>query len=319
VDDETRVVNATLQDAGIRRWGSHTVSQDEPQHGLWVRPVEEIEGGLLGIARPVRSELMGPPKLTTVVEIRKPAPVPAPEGIDPRLARFVAGNGVDPKVLDWTLRHELGHAVGIPHHSDTVEEWRVVSGRLNVTTRLSPLQGDGGVPDFSILGSGQTLDELAPDLLLVEPGPECGEEDDEAVQREDTFAGCLTATIVRRGQQNSGDASCPMRYRGDSRDRYEAPGSTAHFVWSGEVVKWGYSNWGGAFEIGRFYVDAWGGRLLRYQAEHEQASLGRFCTSVKGTGINDLPGDQNHAGDAGRDEPCAGYLVVRDAAASGVP
>ncbi len=315
VDNDTRIVNFTLQDAGVRTWQGHTVSQHEPQHGVWVQAVEELDG--LGIARPVNVDLMGPPKLTKVIEIRKPA---APEGLDRRQARWLRGDDADPEELAWTLRHELGHAVGIPHHSDTVQDWRLLFGKLNVTTMLSPLQGDGGPPDFSILGSGGNLESLASASLLVGAGLECREGDDNVVYDADrAFAGCLTQKIVRRGQQNSGDQTCPMRYGGDDRDFYEAPGSIARFLGNREVVRLGYSNYQGTRELGRLWVDEWSGRFLRYQSQHERPPLGHFCRSVTGTGINALPGDRNHAGDAGRDKPCLDYLVVNDVAARGVP
>jgi hypothetical protein len=313
VSNDTRVVNFTLQEAGLRTWRGLTISQVEPQHGLWVKPVEELEEGLAGIARPVRADLMGPPKLTTVIEILKPAPVTPPEGMDTRIAAYLRRRGPNPRQLDAVLRHELGHAVGVPHHSDTITDWRIGAGRLNVTTRLSPFQTEGGPPEFE-LG-----DIPPPDWLLVEPGPECREEDSNAVYRDGAFTGCLTQTIVRRGQQNSGDDACPMRYGGADGDFYEAPDSTARYLWSNEVVEMGYSNYaGGMVERDRVYVDAWGGRFLRYRIDAERDQLDRFCTRVNGTGINDLPGDRNHAGDAGRDKPCSSYLVVNDVAARGV-
>ena len=312
VNNDTRVVNFTLQEAGLRTWRGLTISQVDPQHGLWVKPVEELEEGLVGVARPLRGNLMGPPKLTTVIEIVKPARVTPPEDMDTRIASYL-NRGPNPRELDAALRHELGHAVGVPHHSDTITDWRVEPGRLNVTTRLSPYQTGGGPPEFEF------GDIPPPDWLLVEPGPECREEDSNVVYRDGAFAGCLTQTIVRRGQQNSGDDACPMRYGGADGDFYEAPDSTARFSWSNEAVQMGYSNYQGMVERGRVYVDAWGGRLLRYQIEAERDQLGRFCVKVKGTGINDLPGDRNHAGDAGRDRPCSSYLVVNDVAARGVP
>jgi len=83
-------------------------------------------------------------------------------------------------------------------------------------------------------------------------------------------------------------------------------------------VTMAFSNYGGPKETGRLYVDAWGGRLLRYQSMYELALLGHFCESTRGTGINDLRGDLNHNGNAARDQPCSTYLVVNDLAARGV-
>ena len=318
VNHATRIVNFTLQTAGLRQWRGHTISQAEPQHGVYVKAVPELDGDLVAIARGIDPQMIGPPRFTTAVEIVKPAPSAAAGGIeDPRVARYVAGSGPTLEALDFALRHELGHVVGIPHHSDTVTNWRIVSGKLNVTTLLSPLQTEGGAPDFSIVASDEALRAIAPDALLVEPGPECVESDNSAVYREGTFAGCLTQAIARRGQQNSGDHICPMRYRGAFGQYYEPPNATARFLWSGEVVTMAFSNYGGPREIGRLYVDAWGGRLLRYQSIYERPWLGHFCESTKGTGINDLRGDLNHNGNAARDKPCSTYLVVNDLAARG--
>jgi hypothetical protein len=38
----------------------------------------------------------------------------------------------------------------------------------------------------------------------------------------------------------------------------------------------------------------------------------KFCTSPTGTGINALPGDQNHAGDAERTPSCSKQMRVSD-------
>ena len=106
-----------------------------------------------------------------------------------------------------------------------------------------------------------------------------------------------------------------MRYRGDSDDFYEAPGVTTTLQGQKEVS---VQSWNGNV-IKQLYVDVWGGKLLPYQSQYELGWLDHFCTSVKGTGVNELRGDLNHAGDAGRDRACANYLVVNDMAARGVP
>jgi hypothetical protein len=269
---------------------------------------------------PVHPDLIGPPKLVIGVFIYKPAPL-AMEGIDPRLARFATG-GLTGPTLEVALRHELGHAVGIPHHGDDVLDWKIQAGRSNVTPLLSPVLTEGGPPDYSIAPTIDALRALAPDALMVGPGLQCRQEDDDAVFREGKFAGCVTQTIVRRGQQNSGYDICPMRYAGSSGDFYEAPGSTAVFVQSGEVVEMGFNAYtGGLEERGRVYVDHWNGEFRRYKNEYERVRLERFCSSTTGTGLNAMPGDQNHAGDAGRSsgKPCRDYVVVNDVAARGVP
>jgi len=77
------------------------------------------------------------------------------------------------------------------------------------------------------------------------------------------------------------------------------------------------SEWVGRLEPG-FLVDAWGGMLLTYRNDLDRDGTGRMCTLVTGTGINSLPGNQNHAGDAGRDKACADFIVVSDLAARGI-
>ena len=127
---------------------------------------------MVAIARRIDPQMIGPPRFTTMVEILKPAPSTAAEGHRGSAGRALRGRQrPDPRRLDFALRHELGHVVGIPHHSDTVTNWRIVSGKLNVTTLLSPLQTEGGAPDFSIAGSDEALRAIAPDALLIEPGP----------------------------------------------------------------------------------------------------------------------------------------------------
>jgi hypothetical protein len=112
-----------------------------------------------------------------------------------------------------------------------------------------------------------------------------------------------------------------MRYGGAQGDYYEAPGSTASYVWSGEVVQMGYSNYSGPVERERYFVDEWTGTLLKYKPEYEPVRLDHFCESIKGTGLNALPGKKNHAGDAGRvsGKACRDYIVLNDMATRNAP
>ena len=259
--NDFRVVNYTLHESGAgQTWMGHTVILNEPQHGLWLKRVDDTSvPGLLGLTVGVEADVMGPPKLTLAVEIVKPLFNPECRGC-----------GYSAQDLAITARHELGHAVGVPHHGDDVAGWRSVPGLLDVNPQLSPRQRAGGAPDFSI---GVPESEI-PAALLVEPGPSCGIDDENASFADEAltkFVGCLAANIIRRGQQHSGDMICPMRYPGG--DRYEAMGNAVHYLWSATVfhqrVTWGIAR---SVDARPVKVDAWGGRVLRYQNERDEAS-----------------------------------------------
>jgi hypothetical protein len=313
VDNDTRTVNFTLHRGNTRAWQGRSIARDRPQHGIRLEPVDHL--GLRGLALPVNEGDMGPPGLTRTVQVVKPGPA----------SSFNARRGrLELPELVHTIVHELGHAVGIPHHGDSVDatRWRVIIGRQNVTKSLSLQQHAGGPPDssqqtslpemadayYAAVGGRQYLNSL-----LVEPGPDCEEGAPNATFFiNGKFAGCSADSIARRGQQNSGDFECPMRYSG--ADYYEAPGSVAQYRWTALVQERIF----GSLRFGAL-VDAWGGRLLRYRNDLDRDGTGRFCVRTNGTEINSLPGDMNHAGDAGRDKPCIEFLVVNDLAAAGTP
>ena len=299
-----RVVNYTLQEWGAgTTWQGHAVTR-EPQHGLWLERVDETSvPGLKGLAIPVSSLAMGPPKLTAVVEIAKPLFL-----LSPALRAYVGYPTQSDLMI--TMRHELGHAVGVPHHGDDVADWRSVPGLGDVSPWLSPRQRAGGAPDFGLELQPGDL----PDALLVDPGPLCASDDENAAFSDEaltTRVGCLAANIIRRGQQHSGDTTCPMRIpRGD---RYEPPGTTARYLWNGPVYRRDPETNGAT----KLNVDAWEGRLLRYQNQLEEPPSGRYCTRRQGTGINAPRGDGNHAGDNGRQKSCSEFIVVKDSAVPG--
>jgi hypothetical protein len=148
--------------------------------------------------------------------------------------------------------------------------------------------------------------------LLVEAGEGCVEGAPDAVFYKDgRFYGCTATSIARRGQQNSGDFECPLRYSGSNY--YEAPGSIAQYRWTGLVAErmWGRLQ-------GGILVDVWGGRLLKYRNDLDRDGSGRLCSRTEGTEINGLPGDLNHNGDVGRERPCTEFVVVNDLAARDV-
>lgn len=310
--NDSRRVNFTLHEAGLRVWNGRAIAQEEPQHGIYLEPVDSL--GFRGLAIPTYDGYMGPPKFTKSVQVIKPRPESSNAAHRGRL---------DLESLAHTVVHELGHAAGIPHHGDSVDAtWRLVPGRGNIVTWLSLQQHAGGPPDYT---EPDSLPEL-PDAtyraidgrqylnsLLIEPGAGCVEGARDAVLYKDNrFAGCEAESIARRGQQNSGDFECPMRYSGS--DYYEAPGTTAQFRGTALVQRVTFGR-----RVFGTLVDAWGGTLMKYRNDLDRDGRGRFCSRINGTGINDLPGDQNHAGDAGREKPCAEYIVVNDLAARGVP
>jgi hypothetical protein len=311
VDNASRVVNFTLQQAGLRRWKGRTISQPQPQHGLAMLPVEETEYSSWGTAIPVAAGTSGPPKYTWYIEIRKPPRIPGHSArLNDAVERAVQERrGERSHPVEWVVVHELGHAVGLTHHADDVREWRDVHGRMNVTPEMSPFQRAGGSIGFS----RSVADDEFPDLLLVDPGPECHQTNDTAAYSNGSFVGCLTGQIVRRGQQNSGEMDCPMRY--PFGDWYEPPGITAVYL-STTYVSRAQS---GDVAASSIKVDVWSGNLRRYRDELDHVPAGKMCISTRGTGINDAPGHLNHSGDAGRHRPCAEFIVINDTIAPDPP
>jgi hypothetical protein len=317
--NDTRVINFTLQQANRREWRRKRISQDDPQHGIWVvaldSPVQAVQtasllvifdlGGLVGAAVNASRDmaLEGPPKFTLAVAMIKPYLISERQSHElPRSYRRRVSE--DTAYFSWVLTHELSHAVGVPHHGDGITNFRTVPGKMNVTTRTSAFQRSGGpMPVVSVDEERRTLEQNNLGGLIV-LNADCDES--EKMYRDGQFVGCWAESIARRGQQNSGHFECPMRYPYSSY--YEPPGVTAVYRWTGFVD-------GGP---GHVNVDAWGGDLSKYQNDLDRSGTGKLCTSVRGTEINALPGKMNHNGDAGRDKSCREFLVVNDVAARGL-
>jgi hypothetical protein len=265
VNNATRVVNFTLQHGGLRRWAGHVISQEVPQHGLWLinYQSESWPTGIVCTNESCTDDVtIGPPGLVYNVRIDKDD--------------FPETTGARSRSLVKHVVHELGHAVGIPHHSDTVTNWIIASG---------------GYQNFD-------------GPLVVEPGGDCTEAAVESTSRitpvfiQEKFVGCyVTCRLVRHGGQNSGDSACPMRYV------YGTVHETA-----GADSRWHHYIRNAAGERIPVFT---GGPFFSYDNDRDIQGTGQFCRAKTGTALNDSArGNRNHAGEAVR--VCVDYLVVND-------
>jgi hypothetical protein len=278
-----RIVNFTLQLARLYSWQGHVLTQEVPQHGIYLVNRETPEGlaGVTCMEDPpfCTGTRLGPPMLTSVAIVDKAVVTDQRDGRTGRVS---------------TPTHELGHAVGLPHHG-----WRIENGS-GVLVRWNK--------HF-----------FAEEPSVIPPGPDCVDPRQQpadnviGVYYQGTFIGCGVITIIARNGEHSGRADCPMRYSfGEVR---EAPGPASVGY---EVVRADGSVTGSSGEIkpwrDRFgdarRVRLWQGRFLKYDNGLDHDALGRFCPVNAGTGLNGLPGDQNHAGDS--QVACMDQLVIND-------
>ena len=271
VDNDTRIVNFTLQSAGLRRWQSVDVSGEVPQHGLHIE--NKRFNGFLGVtcsdAGCVNDSPIGPPAKTYIIWVDK--------------SEFSATGSALARSLAHTVTHELGHAVGIPHHSDTVANWEIQPGRRDIEGGMIIAPGGDCVdPEF-----GTTTPKIIGMYL------------------NDAFVGCrVTCLLVLQRGQRSGDAECPMRYSYGTF--HEAPGSDTRRI---EDVRANRDSTGESGRPTKFPF--WTGRFHLYDNDNDIAGLGRLCERRTGSGLNDASrADGNHAGDAPR--TCADHVVVND-------
>jgi hypothetical protein len=92
-----RVVNFTLQESARRRFRGMKVSQQDPQHGLFVVKRNLARDGMLGRVHP------GPGR---------------PGAVSAVLVDVDAALRGGPRNLEGVVLHELAHAVGVLHHGD---------------------------------------------------------------------------------------------------------------------------------------------------------------------------------------------------------
>jgi len=268
VDDQTRIVNFTMQRNPGEAVRGARLTQDRPQHGLYLVNAP-AGGGLYG-----RSSGFGPPRNVTRVAVDIPRIRAA------QRSRFE-------DYLRVVTHHELGHAVGIRHHGD----WNI----------------------------------WGPVVLLNTPGCVVGMTEGQVGGQ----PACSASSIAIRGQQNSGNAFCPMKYLNWSW--YVPPGWSLRDA--GEVdfrpdTSWSWSRprVRDAYVLRMDPPDTMTNpptltsrpQLRRYRKDLDNPPSWtdeQFCTSPTGTGINELPlGDENHAGDASRKPPCVEQLRVNDVA-----
>jgi len=303
VPDESRVLNFTLTRANQTKFDGQRISLG-PQHGVFLMMdhLQSKIGGMLGYAIPTKKGTMGSPGLTAAVVLSQDFVwgVLMHDG-DPAKQRQVIF------MMMFTVSHELGHAVGIPHHSDSRSGTKLDVGILDITTGLSPFQSKGLPLDDT---DGPKSDEPAIDSLLIEPGIGCKEGDPGSAYKNGVFAGCLATFIVRRGQQESGDVWCPMHY--SYVDYYELPNSHAVFRRADTVT--GPVDGKSSAKTREFSVHVWGGDLMRWDLTMPEAyrRSQSFCESGIGTDENHRLDYRNLAGDASRMRGCRSFLVIND-------
>ena len=95
-DNQTRVVNFTMQNPTRATFGGRSLTQNWPQHGLYLVDAN-LSAGIAG------QSPIGPPGRVDKVEVDLT-----------KLTHQLS----DPRDLTRVVRHELGHAVGIKHHGD---------------------------------------------------------------------------------------------------------------------------------------------------------------------------------------------------------
>ncbi len=293
--DRSRVVNFTLQFASAHAWQGRQLSQQVPQHALYLTSgcVKGTRAVACSDDPPTCADrTIGPPMLTSAVFV-------CPRTDD------------DPSYVPvGVIVHELGHGVGMPHHGAVVQKWEMVQVRNEIAPEPagSPIPGQGG-----------------PRHIGLEPGLDCQEPrpggDTVGLYNQGKFVGCLTIFIVARNGDHSGNAECPMRYGGGAW-YYEAPEAEARrsaVVWFDEARDGQDTNpvTNRDGSRGSARVQLYAGRFGVYDnALDPPFGVDPFCSLKDGTGLNALPGHRNHAGDS--QVACMDQLVINDNALRGI-
>jgi hypothetical protein len=120
---------------------------------------------------------------------------------------------------------------------------------------------------------------------------------------------CATTFVAVRGAQNSGKGTCPMRY--EAWRWYLPEGVSLSSVGNVDFSPERSFPWTRRRGWPGYMVRV--GQPLRYNTALEEklgGRLGSYCHETTGTGINALPGAENHAGDASRF--CSRQMRVND-------
>jgi hypothetical protein len=257
------------------------VSQDLPQHGLFVAS-GAIAGGALAAACASDppfcvDSAIGPPQLTSVILV------------NPELSE-------QPAFPNLILVHELGHAVGMPHHGSRVTNWEMEVVRTAI------------VPSMRGREVG-----LAPGNICQDPSQGGPHDEVLPLYREGTFVGCYTPSIIQQGGITSGNVECIMRYMNNAAWYHDAPGGEAHFAAAVSFDEAVFPDRREHFPART--VELYAGTFAKNKGEGESGTAS-FCRRRDGTGLNALPGDDNHAG--ATVVACMDQLVVNDTVLRGI-
>jgi hypothetical protein len=173
----------------------------------------------------------------------------------------------------------------------TVDKQKILDFTLVLTNWNAPAELASVVQHE--LGHGVGIDhngdnDLGNSLLLTKGACPEGLESIEKVLLPYGTHACLLWSAVRRHGQHSGDQNSPMKYQYGRY--YESPSQPLTYFGKLTIQ----------YEGTQGDLSAYTGLVHKYRNDIDPPGLGRFPDNVTGTGINALPGEQNHAGDSCR-------------------